>query len=200
MSRNSSSSAVFGSIALQQHGEVQFAEQPLVDVVHLRVAGEQDECPPARNLEQPPDAVGRFGRELRGARIRQVGRHIEQRLIFIVEVRRQDSFAGVLQSQPLAHVIEAAAHGQRRRGQHGAFQFVEQASLQNRSHVDRSGLEKNVMLVASAAPAFDPEDRVAVFGFHQEAELHLQLLGAPGEVENFFRLGRQILQLRCRGG
>ena len=39
----------------------------------------------------------------------------------------------MLQSQPLAHVFEAAAHGQRRRSQHRALQLVEQAVLQNGS-------------------------------------------------------------------
>ena len=115
-------------------------------------------------------------------------------------MRRQHGFAGVLQSQPLAHVFEAAAHGQRGRGQHRAFEFVEQASLQNRRHIDRRGLQENILLVASAAPALDPEHGVAVFGFHQEAELHLQFLRAPGEVEDFLRLGRQVLQLRTQAG
>ena len=44
-------------------------------------------------------------------------------------MRRQHSFAGVLESEPLAHVFEAAADSQRGRGQNRAFQFVEQASL-----------------------------------------------------------------------
>src|SRR6185369_6362593 len=119
----------------------------------------------------------------------------EQRLIFVVEVRSQDSFAGVLQSQPLAHIVKTATHSQRRRGQHRAFELVEQASLQNWSHINRGGLEEKVLLVASAAPPFDPEDGVAVFGFHEEAELYLQLLGTAGKVENFFRFGWQVLQL-----
>ena len=103
-------------------------------------------------------------------------------------MRGQHSFARVLQSQPLAHVFEAAAHSQRRRGQHRAFQLVEQASLQDGRHIDRRGLQENILLVAAAAPALDPEDGVAIFRFHQEAKLHLQLLRAPGKVEDFFRL------------
>ena len=59
---------------------------------------------------------------------------------------------------------------------------------------------KTFCLSRPAAPALDPENGVAVLGFHQEAELHLQLLRAPGEVENFLRLGGQVLQFRTQAG
>ena len=59
---------------------------------------------------------------------------------------------------------------------------------------------KDILLVAAAAPALDPEHGVAVLGLHQEAELHLQLLRAAGEVEDFLRLRGQVLQLRAQTG
>ena len=59
---------------------------------------------------------------------------------------------------------------------------------------------KTFSSISSAAPALDPEHGVAVFGFHQEAELHLQLLRAPREVENFLGLRWQVLQFRSQAG
>ena len=98
---------------MQQHGEIKFAKQALVDVIHLRVTGEQHECPATRNCEQAPDAVGSLGGKLRGARIGQIGWDIKQRLIFVIEMRGQNGFAGVLKAQAIPHVLETAAYGER---------------------------------------------------------------------------------------
>ena len=48
--------------------------------------------------------------------------------------------------------------------------------------------------LASTAAALDPENGVAIVGFHGEAELHLEFLSAPHEVENFLGLLRQAFQ------
>ena len=116
-------------------------------------------------------------------------------------MRGQHEFAGVLEAQPPPHVFEAAADRQRRRGQHRAFQLVEQASLQDGRHIDRRGLQEDILpLSRAAAPALDPEHGVAVFRLHQEAKLHLQFLRAPGEVEDLFRLRRQVLEFGTQAG
>ena len=73
-------------IALTKHGEFDLAEKSLIDVIHLRIAGEEHERPPSGDLEQLPNAVGGFDRELRSARIGQVGWNIEHRLALIIEV------------------------------------------------------------------------------------------------------------------
>src|SRR5581483_7688628 len=47
---------------------------------------------------------------------------------------------------------------------------------------------------------FNPEDRVAVFGFEREIQLHLDFLGATNEVEHVFRLLRETLQFTRQTG
>jgi len=45
--------------------------------------------------------------------------------------------------------------------------------------------------LSPAASTFDPEHGVAIVGLQGEGKLHLQFLGAPHKVEDFFRLLRQ---------
>ena len=78
-------------------------------------------------------------------------------------------------------------------------QLVEQASFQNGSYIDGRGLQENILLVAAAAPALDPENGVAVLQFHQEAELHSNLLVAAGKVEDLLQL-KALLQFRTQAG
>ena len=59
---------------------------------------------------------------------------------------------------------------------------------------------KNILPVTAAAPSLDPEDGITIFRFHQEGELYLQFLRAPGEVEDFLRLCGQILQIGTQSG
>ena len=101
----------FGSVALQEHREFKFAEQALINLVHLRIAGEEDEGATAGDFQQAFYAVRGLGYELRRARVGQVGRNIENYLTLIIEVRRHDRFAGVIESETLADVVEASAHG-----------------------------------------------------------------------------------------
>src|SRR5207302_10297242 len=76
----------FRGIALQEHGEVQLSEEALVNLVHLRITGEEDESPAACDLQEAADAIGGFGGELRRTRIRKVRRNVEHRLIRVIEV------------------------------------------------------------------------------------------------------------------
>ena len=86
MSRNSSSSADFGASPLFQHGIFEQAKEALVDFVHLRVAGEEDEGAATGDFEQAADAIGGRADELRRARIGQIGWYVEDCLALVVEV------------------------------------------------------------------------------------------------------------------
>src|ERR1019366_2262558 len=109
----------------------------------------------------------------------------------------------VLQAEPLPNVLEPAAHGQRRRSQHGALQLRPQALAQDRTDIDRRRLEKNILsstIRALAAcsrtaarsptspPPLNPKHRVAILRFHREPKLDLNLLRPANEVEYFFGL------------
>ena len=122
----------------------------MIDVVHLSIAGEENEGAAAGDLQQFADALGGFGGELRGARIGHIGRHVEHGLALIIEMRRQDGFARVFQAKALADVLEASADSKGSGGQHGAVQFRPQAVAQDGTDVDRRGLQKHVL--APAAP------------------------------------------------
>ena len=68
----------FRSVALLEHRKLQQAEQAVVDLVHLRVAGEEHEGAAAGDLEQAADAVGGRADKLRRARIGQIGRDVQE--------------------------------------------------------------------------------------------------------------------------
>ena len=133
-----------------EHRKLQLAKQPLINFIHLRVAGEEHEGASARDLEQPANDPGSLAGELRRARIGQIGRDVENRLAFVIEVRGDDQFARVIEPEPLPYVFEAAADGQRGRGEHRSFQLRPQALAQNLADFDRSGLQKNI---GAALPA-----------------------------------------------
>ena len=77
----------FWRVSLLEHGEIDQAEEAVVDFVHLRVAGEEDEGAAAGDFEQAANDVGGLGGELRRARVGQVGRDVEDGLALVVEVR-----------------------------------------------------------------------------------------------------------------
>src|SRR5215467_3989617 len=96
----------------------------------------------------------------------------------------------MLHPQPLTDVFEAAAYGQGSRSQHGTLQLRPKAFAEDRTNINRSRLKKNILPPASlcvvaglrrvrcpSAPAFNPEDRIAVFRFQSVPKLHLNLLG-----------------------
>ena len=107
----------FRSVALLEYGKFQLAKQPLVNVVHLGVTGEEHERAPSGNLQQAPDHAGGLGGKLRGAGIGQIGRNVKNGLTLVIEMRGDDQFARMVEPEPLLYVVETGAHGQRRRGQ-----------------------------------------------------------------------------------
>jgi len=62
-----SSRADFGAFSLFEHGKSNSPSSLFVNFVHLRVAGEEDECAAAGNVEQFADDRGGLSGELWGA-------------------------------------------------------------------------------------------------------------------------------------
>src|ERR1039458_582465 len=173
--------------------------------MHQRVAGEQTKRAPASDLQQLLDALRCALDKLRLARVGQIGRYVQQRLALVVEVRFDHQFAGVLDSDTVADVLEASRDCQRCRGEYGRLQVLEQRGAQNVRHRDRRGLEKDVLLRAASAPAIaatlDPEDGVALLGLQDESQVDTQLLYPAcqgvylvGLVGNGLQLGVQVQQ------
>jgi hypothetical protein len=99
------------------------------------------------------------------ARLRQVLRHVEQRLLLVVEMAGHHQRARVLQAQPLLGVVEAARHRQRAPSEHHRVHLVEQRS---ETMLDTS---MGVACRKAAAPAlFHPVDVPLVVLFHHEAQ------------------------------
>ena len=80
--------------ALQEQRVGELGEEAVVDLAHLRVAGEEAEGAAAGDLEHAADAFGGLREEVGLARVGHVGRQIEQRLLGVVEVRGDDELAG----------------------------------------------------------------------------------------------------------
>src|SRR5258708_2045061 len=209
-------------IALLQQGELQFAQQPLVDLIHLRVTREENERTPARNFQQLANPLRRLGRELRRPGIRQISRHIQQRLILIVEVRRQHGLPRMLEPQPLPDVFKPSAHGERGGSQHRALELRPQTLAEDRPYINRRSLQENILphtgilffflcpappraqrrgvplgggLSPPPAPPLNPKHRIAVVRLQSKSELSLNLLRPPHKVEYFLWLLCQTLQL-----
>jgi len=66
--------------------ETQLAEQAIMDVIHLRVAGEEAEGTALGDIEDAPDLFRGGPSECRRARIRHVWRNIEYGLLAVIEV------------------------------------------------------------------------------------------------------------------
>src|ERR1017187_7767349 len=129
--------------------------------MHQRVAGEQTKRAPASDLQQLLDALRCALDKLRLARVGQIGRYIQQRLTLIIKMRLHYKFAGVLDPDTVADVLEASSDRQRRGGQHCRLQVLKERRTQDVRYRDRRGLQKYVLLRAASAPAiaatFNPE-------------------------------------------
>ena len=79
--------------AMEEQRVRQLGEQALVGVAHLRVAGEEAEGAALGDLKNTADALGCLFGEVGLARIGHVGREVEKRLFFVVEVRGDDELS-----------------------------------------------------------------------------------------------------------
>ena len=105
----------------------------------MRVAGEQAKRAALAVLQQLHDFIGRFGRESRVAHVRHFARQVQQRLLPIIEFRRQRPLLGMIDAQALANVIESPADRQRRGSQNHGVELFEQPLPQDLAHVDGRG-------------------------------------------------------------
>ena len=116
-----------------------------MDLIHLGVAGEEDEGASASDFEKFANTFGGLGGELRRARVGQIGRNVEQSLRFVIEVRRKNGFAGVFEAETFADVVEGSANGERGGGEDRGFELGPQAFAEDGSDVDGSGLQVDVL-------------------------------------------------------
>jgi hypothetical protein len=190
-----------GSLEEQWVGE--FGGKALVSGAHLRIAGEQAEGAAAGDLEDAAGALGRLDEEIGFAGVGHVGRQIEQRLLRVVEVRRDDEFAGEGEAETSGDVLEAGdtaagCYGEGRRGEDDGAVCLEECGREELGDVDGRSLQVGVMAGEGAAvslvreradtgggAALDPEDGVGVLRFEQELEVGRDVGGALAETGGF---------------
>src|SRR5262249_37526419 len=113
---------------------------------HLGIAGEETKGAALRDLQHAPNLFRRLRREEVRTRIGQIGRNVKDRLIRIIVVRWHDQLAGMLNSYAAADVLEAAADGERRRGQHNGFEVFEERLFKDLRDIDWRGLQEDILL------------------------------------------------------
>jgi hypothetical protein len=93
--------------ALKEQRVRELAEEAVVELAHLGVAGEEAEGAATGDLEDAADLFGGVREEVGVARRREVLREIEQRLPGVVEVRGDDELFGERNAEALFEVVEA---------------------------------------------------------------------------------------------
>ena len=83
---------------------------PLVQIFHLGVAGEQAKRAAFTQFQQPQNFIRGLGRKSRVAHVGHPLRQIEKRLLAIVKLRWQRALFRIVQPQALPNVVEAIAH------------------------------------------------------------------------------------------
>src|SRR5208283_2630776 len=90
------------SVAVEKDGETEDGREALVQGAHLRVAGEEAECAAAGDgenaLDQARGGLDKFG----VAGVGHIGREIEEGLLVVAEVRRDDELAGFSEAEAAA--------------------------------------------------------------------------------------------------
>src|SRR5450631_1348887 len=102
--------------------------------MHERVAGEQAECPPARDLQELAHPLRSLLNELRLAWIGQVRRYIQNGLAGIVEMRLHNQLTRMFDAQAPADIVKPASNCQRRRRKHSRLEMIEQRLAQDVRH------------------------------------------------------------------
>jgi hypothetical protein len=146
-----------------------------VGLTHLLVAGEEAEGSAFGDLKHSANALGGFVLEVGLARVGHIRRQVEEGLLFVVEVRRDDEFAGGGEAQAAADVVEASGDGEGGRREDDGVVVVKECGGQEFGDVDGGGLQVGVeggvgcaaseVADSSCGAALDPEDGVAVGGF-----------------------------------
>ena len=87
--------------------------EPLGDLTHGAVGGEEDERPAAGPVETALDLGDDAVDKGRISRQRQMAGHVEERLVGIIERRAEDGLLRVIDSQLTFDELKAAVHRQR---------------------------------------------------------------------------------------
>src|SRR6266566_1667575 len=114
----------------------------------------QDSCSPGTST--PCQKLG-------VANVRHLPRQVQQRLLGIIEFRRQRAILGVIDSQALANVIEAPADGERRGRQDHRVELFKQPLAQDLADIDGRGRQEYAF-----TPPLVPVDEIALVRFEQE--------------------------------
>ena len=150
-------------------------------------------------MEHAPDAEGGGFGKLGVAGVGHLGRQVEEGLLAITEMGRHDQLAGFGEAEALAHVLEAALHGERGRGEDHGGDLIEDQLVEKLGDVDGRGLqERDARLgpegarapggpvrAAEGHAALHPKDHVAGVRFEQELKLGAQAGDALFEAGRF---------------
>src|SRR5258707_1228896 len=110
-------------------------------------------------------------------------RHIEQRLLLVIEVTGDDQGARLFQPEAALRVIEAASDGEGGGSQNRGVDFVPKVLTEQAGNIDGGCLEKHTV----AAAAVDPVNVGRVGAFDEEMQRLTEFLRAPEERNHFLR-------------
>src|SRR5579863_3260425 len=142
-----------GRSALQERGKSDAASDALVDIFHLRVAGEEAKGAAFGDLEKADDFVGGASGKILVAHVGHGRGDIEERLLAEIEFGREDVFVRRLNAEALLEVIEASADGKSGGSQGDGVELAEEFFAQDFADVNGSGGEND-----AAAAALVPID------------------------------------------
>ncbi len=151
--RNSSSKRAPRPRPLHQRFPRDFQRHAVVNQPHLLIAGEQHERASAAEVQNLDNLPRRRRRERRISRIGQILRHVQQRLLLIIEMARHDQRSRTPQAQPRLRKFEIPGDRQRGRRQHHRVDPIEQPFIEQLRNVNRRGLQK-----CSTTAPLDPVD------------------------------------------
>ncbi len=122
-------------------GKSRTGSEALVEGAHLAVAGEEAEGAAAGDGENALDAAGGGLGEFGIAGVGHVGRQIEEGLLAVAKVRRDDELAGFSEAEAAAKVLEAALTVSVAEVRTTVGIWSKTSSLQELGNVDGRGLD-----------------------------------------------------------
>src|SRR5262249_26856372 len=168
---------------LQQQRKRHPRSHTLEQIVHLGIAGEQTKRAAFAELEELYDFIGSGDRESRVAHIGNGSRQIEEGLLSPVELWRQAAFLSVVQSQPLADVLESATDRESRGGHYDGVKLLKQALAQDLTDINGCGRQKDAFI-----PPLIPIDEISLVRLEEKRQLLPKLETPAGNAQEFFGL------------
>src|SRR6202162_2625333 len=143
-------------------------------------------------FQNPSDFLGGGFRKCRRAWVRQVLRHIEQRLLLIFKMAGDYQRSRAPDAQPFFREFERSAHSQCRGREDHGVEGIENFFFENLGYINRRGLQKT-----SPAAALNPVHEAPIVAPAPEFQLKLKLKRPA--VQREYVLGRVLYQLKLRG-